>query len=382
MAASQGVPILIATPGYPTQALQPTAFGETPSWMPPLPAATKVSLRVRLTNTTSHPIALFLQSKPVYYLDKGHPQSLPASTRPLRLKPNGETALTIFLTLPPVPHNALLRWNLQAVRGRQLLAKTERFYVLVPEGTEGTQAVFEGWDRTTQGNWLSHYGRQAFLIPLRDGAASFAEPPITIRRGTGFEKWHVSAVGDDAADSEFSAFLFTKQLDVDDPRVPLGDKGLTARAPIAFAAAKVLQQVSNKPNLYKFAELPLYFRVDAPDAHPHLLSLYFLDYSHLGWKYEVDLYDLYGHPLASKKLENFGDGIYLRFRFTGRLIVRVKALDPRDPITVCGLFVDPTSSDGLLWQTSSTAFHKNMGIRPLPSGGGGMPICIRQTSKK
>ncbi|HLH80765.1 MAG TPA: hypothetical protein VKV29_10850 [Chthonomonas sp.] len=345
----------LSVPTYPAEALKPNAFGESPRWMPTLPAAALVHLPVAVTNASSHTVTLFLRSEPLYFLKKGAPHKLAIATRPLILKPHAQRTLTFTLKLPPMPHNALLQWNVLALQGQQRLSFLQRLYVIVPEGTEGTQAVYEGRDDTTQGDWLGHYGKQGFLIPLRDGTASFFLPTVTVQRGTGFEHWRPSAIGNDVLESEFVSFAFTKQPKVEDKRVLWGANGLTERAPVAFAAAKILVPVPHQLNVYHFKMLPLFLRVNTTDAQPHRLSLYFLDYARLGWSYEVDVYDIQGHPLASQVVDNFGNGAYLRFRFTGSVIVQIRALNSKDPITVCGVFVDPASGKGLLWQPASAA---------------------------
>ncbi|WP_075163013.1 hypothetical protein [Chthonomonas calidirosea] len=345
----------LSVPTYPAEALKPNAFGESPRWMPTLPAATLVHLPVAVTNPSNRTLTLFVRSAPLYFLTKNAPHKIAVATKPLLLKPHAQRTLTFALRLPPMPHNALLQWNVLALQGQQRLASLQRLYVIVPEGTEGAQAVYEGRDETTQGNWLGHYGKQGFLIPLRDGTASFFLPTITVQRGTGFERWRPSAVGNDVLESEFVNFAFVKQPTVEDKRVLLGANGLTERAPVAFAAAKVLVPVPHQLNVYRYKMLPLFLRVNTTDAQAHRLSLYFLDYARLGWSYEVDIYDIQGHPLASQVVDNFGNGAYLRFRFTGSVIVQIRAIHSKDPITVCGVFIDPASGKGLLWQPASTA---------------------------
>ena len=127
-------------------------------------------------------------------------------------------------------------------------------------------------------------------------------------------------------------YRWDKSDSVDDPRLTTRGPGMQERPPMAF-----------RGNMGE-----LFMRVDAKDSQPHRLSLYLLDYKRYGESFDIDILDLQGNRLDTRRVADFGDGAYLRYRFTGSVIVRIVMLPlPHPPPNIAplepalsGLFVD------------------------------------------
>lgn len=307
--------------------------GEWPGLLPTLPSGQTVTRQLVLFNDEFTGSQLKLDVAPVLRPKSDTRLPLPIITRKVSLAPGAHTTLALDLPVPAVKVNTTLEITLRVSKGGQELFRETLPFVIVPEGAAGTQAQFEGRDDTTQGNWVGHYGAQAFLVPIRQGYAAHALPSIFMQRGTGFET-RANSPFDERLEQQNALLNLETAESVDDPRVALHGPGLTDRSPTAFTTE---------------GGQPLMMRVNTSDGQPHLLSLYLLDYPRKGQAMDVDIFDLQGHRLDTRRVDSYGNGAYLRYRFTGSIIVRMTPLTSDAP-TLSGFFIDPAPGAGLLWQ--------------------------------
>ncbi len=163
-------------------------------------------------------------------------------------------------------------------------------------------------DTQTQGNWLGVYGKQAFYVPLPDGASVFAVPGLSLSR------------------AELDFRVFGKGEALPDPRLPLSAPGSTLRYPHAFSS---------------MMGSPAVFFVKTNDERKRVLSLYLLDFSRRKEELQVQILDSTGYLLSETTVSALESGRYLRYRFSGDLTLLVKSLKFEFSPTVWGLFLDP-----------------------------------------
>ena len=176
----------------------------------------------------------------------------------------------------------------------------------IPEAVLTTLQLLER-DTKTQGNWLGVYGKEAFFVSIPDGSSFYAIPEISLSRNTiGYR-------------------IYGKGEPLDDPRLMLSAPGSTLRYPHAFTEL----------------EEALIFRVKSTDTKPHLFSLYFLDYPRRKDKLKLRFYDGNAYYLGKTEVTDFGEGVYVRGRFTGELVIEILNSDPLKEPTAWGMFVDP-----------------------------------------
>jgi hypothetical protein len=202
-------------------------------------------------------------------------------------------------------------------------------YTLVPP--DGTRARFEGRDDRTQGNWVGVYGSQAYAVPIHLGRSSSQLDFVRILRGRGTERTDFDPAQEMAGSVEEQEALTALDVgdSVADPRVPLHMPGSTKRDPVAFMALGA----------------PLFMRVITTDRRPHLLSLYLLDYRRKALAMDVDILDMEGHRLDTRRIDDYGNGAFVRYRFTGAVIAQLTPLYEGNP-TLSAAFVDAASEGG------------------------------------
>lgn len=294
--------------------------------LPPLPAGQTVARRFVVYNDTSRGNRLQITLTPTLHLSPDEKRKLPPAVTTLTVPPGGRQPFTATIRVPQVPHNSGLELVLTLHKAGRERFRDSLFFVVVPPGKAGTTVTFEGRDDRTQGNWVGVYGTLAFMVPVRLGRSVYQTPGVTLRRGSGLERRVDAPIEDDYARQQMMLNLENSET-TDDPRVALRGPGLTERSPAAFTTDGV----------------PMLIRVDTSDGNPRRLSLYFLDYRRQGRAQEVSVYDLQGHRLDTRRVSGYQNGAYLRYRFTGAVVVRIVALDAQPP-TLSGVFVDPIES--------------------------------------
>jgi hypothetical protein len=340
-------PVAAYDPDYDNDHIADNAGSFWPSRLTALPAGQTVTRRYIVFNDEFSGKTLRVRIQPALYAKRDQATQLPAIIRAVTVPPGGHTTFAVSFSLPPVTVNTLLTLTAHVSKDDEERFMEANSFLAVPPGVAGAQAKFIDRDDQTLGNWPGIYGKQAFFVPIRTGIASFCDIGFSIRRGTGFEITKDSPV-DELAHLQGAFDILDKASTVNDARVPLGGNGLTTRDPIVFTVEPG-SYVDPKKSTLHLVSPPLILRVDTPDGKPHRLSLYCLDYKREGRAMSVDLYDLQGHPLESRRLSDFGNGTYMRFRITGSVMVLVTSLDKERP-ALSGAFLDPDTGEGLLWQ--------------------------------
>lgn len=91
----------------------------------------------------------------------------------------------------------------------------------------------------------------------------------------------------------------------------------------------------------------MFLRVTTTDRREHRLSLYLVDFQRENRAVDVDIFDTQFHRLDTRRVDRYGEGAYLRYRFAGSVIVRIRSLSAEMPL-LSGIFVDPAPESGLL----------------------------------
>ena len=176
----------------------------------------------------------------------------------------------------------------------------------IPEAVLTTLELLER-DTKTQGNWFGVYGKEAFFVSIPDGSSNFALPGISVSRNSDGIR------------------PYSKEKTLTDPRLLSSSPGSSLRSPHAF---------SNRTG-------SLIFRVKSTDSNPHVFSLYLLDFYRRKEKYTLRFYDDNAFFLGKEKVANFEEGVYLKGRFTGVLLIEFLNSDSLKEANAWGLFVDP-----------------------------------------
>jgi hypothetical protein len=311
--------------------------GEWPAILPMLPAGKTVTRQLIVFNDEFAGQTLQVRAQPVlrpdikapYALDK----PLPPITRTISVPPGGHALVPLDLNVPQVARNTELSVTLSVWKENRKRYEEELRFVIVPEGRGGTTVRYEGRDDRTQGNWVTAsgqriYGMDAFLIPVPLGRSGFQMPEIMIQRGTGFDQTNPARSPTEGWTVQGDLMIYERPPRVTDPRVALHGPGMIEREAIAFLAD---------------AE-PIRMRVDTTDGKPRLLSLYLLDYRRTKEAADVTIFDQYGHRLDSRRVTDYENGAYLRYRFTGSVLIQITSLT-NSPATLSGIFVDPLPGD-------------------------------------
>lgn len=340
-----GLEIQAADKGVPN--IPPSNWAGQP--VPCLPAGIKVTRSFLIGNKDAKPAVIQLTLKTLWFLNPNKSNALPLQNSGFTIAGNSSLTIPFQITTPPVPFNGLMEILLDArVNGHPLPGMSWN-YILVPQGLKGTQALFEGADSNTEGDWRGIYGEEGFFLPVHQGTAAFLPPNLHVTRGTGMEQSEDTPLENPQEKQMGFAWLDTR-FSVQDKRVPLGGNGLTERNPIAFTAEPA-SELDEKTGIHHIIMIPLFMRIDALDGDPHRLSLYFLDYLRRGLRCQVDVYDVQGHLLDSRRLANYQEGIYLKYKFTGSIIVQIQSLNPTHRPLLSALFLDKASGKGLLWHS-------------------------------
>ena len=346
--------------------------GYYPARMPMLPAAKTTRRQIAVFNDDMIGSELELKVTPTLQFDSGGADTgadikkqrrLPTISRKLVLAPGEHTTVLVDIPVPEVKANTVLELGLRVSKGglknglmtgvtdseaTNLVGRfEEKVYFVIMPPINGAQARYLRRDDTTHGNWRGVYGMQGFLVPIfgesgSAGRAIFQLPTIDIQRGTGIEseeptlsahptpqeirdlaKWREQKRENAERQGAMLELADNKVRKVDDPRVPLGGGDLSERHPIAFASGST----------------PLVTSIRTTDGQPHVLSLYLLDYSRRGQAMDIFVFDLQGHPLDTRRIDNYGEGCYVRYEFTGSLFISLHSLTDEGPL-LNGVFVD------------------------------------------
>ncbi len=326
-----------------------------PGEMASVPAGTLLTRNIMATNNIGNQevVSIIIKSR-----IQGSPadQWKPVLIKKLILEPYSHISVLIHIKTPAVAVNTAYHLLLSMYKTKELVAKDTDNLLLVPQGTEGSQAILDGTDEKIQGDWKGKYGKEAFSIPILNGNAYYAISSLSIKRGTGNFTIADTPLIQYAKDE--IAFRIWDPKPVTDKRVLLGGNGLTTRDPVAFSA-KPLVVPSSTGGQDSLVAIPLTFHITSTDGLPHLLSFYLLDYKSEGFKEQVTIYDNEGHKLTEYKSGPLDQGEYVSFRFTGNVVAVIKRIhapmNSTDVPLCSGIFIDPSNGDGMLWQKAGEA---------------------------
>lgn len=298
--------------------------GEWPALLPTLPGGKTATRTLVVLNDEFSGQTLQVRGKPVLYGDRR--TSLPDIVRAVSVPLGGRLTLALPLPLPTVPKNTRLTLDLIVQKnGVERYRETIGFVVLPANGT-ASQVTYEGRDDTTSGDWGGKYGKQGFMVPVPQGIATY-QPPQGLRllRGTGLGREDNTPFNPAFEDQQELEMLEPLTIP-NDPRLAVRGPGLNERALVVFVGQ----------------QKPLYVRVDATDGKPHRLSFYLVDFQRTGQAIDVDIFDLSGNRLETRRVTDFGNGAYLRYRFTGSVVACLTSLTNENP-RLFGMFVDPAN---------------------------------------
>jgi len=173
-----------------------------------------------------------------------------------------------------------------------------------------------GEDRRTQGNWGGVHGRDGYVLPDYDGDGKDVRV---------LPSYVTSVVLERCAHRVWAA-------GVDDIRAPARDPGNQGPR----TAAAIYTQDPEPTYQTMFADIA------AQNGRDYTLALYFLDWDGLGRSVGVQIID----PVSLKQLapvqvvRNYRDGLYLSYRCTGPVRVRVDTIT-KPNATLSGIFFSP-----------------------------------------
>jgi hypothetical protein len=313
-----------------------------------LPAGVKVQRTLQVLNNSAERRVLRLTVRPRLSTAPGKVVTLKPVEITSVSEPHHTSQVLLRLVTPPVPHNSYYSLTLTLHQGKTLCFKSTESFILVPQGVAGTQVQFAGLDTATKGNWLHVYGRQAFYLPVQHGTAAMNMEGITLSRGSGHEKYGDSPLGNlQSVQIAQKAWAYKA---VTDTRVPFAGGGLTQRNAVAFSTEQVPETNIVTHKLFMF-NVPLVLRATTSDDKAHLLSLYLLDFKRLGLKERVDVYDVQGQLLDTRQVPPFGNGLYMRYRLKGSVVVVITPETVHSPVC-SAMFIDPASGEGFLWSSN------------------------------
>lgn len=318
--------------------------------LPLLPAGRPTLRRLTLLNREAASGPLQVRVEPALFYVSGASKPLPVLSQTIYLAKGGRKILSFSVPTPNVPKNTLLVLTLRVRRAAQGRFMTRIAFVLTPLGAGGTQAVFIGRDDKTQGNWRTVYGREGFYLPIQNGTATFAAQNIRFYRGSG----QAPIIPDNPLKEPLQEYqlaldFYDKARFVDDPRVPLGGNGLTTRDTVAFATrAGFVRDRNPKIRQSHAVQTPLIMRIETTDGASHQLSLYCLDYHRQHHVLQISLYDQQWHLLDYRQVTRYEEGAYMKYRIVGSVMAIFTTPDITVNPSLQAVFVDPTTSEGLL----------------------------------
>lgn len=250
-------------------------------------------------------------------------QTLPLASfvHTLTVPLGGHIGCPVTVKAPASADNTALEMQIIVRKGGKERFRERTFFLV--QGTHGTRLRFTGRDDKTQGNWQGSYGQQAFLLPMRGGVAQSTEAGISIQRGTGFDTVSADELHSDRNEDPNAMYEWDRTPILNDARLPPTGKGLTERHAIAFQGSQGMA-----------------IRVDGKDGKAHRLSLYLLDFARTGLALDIDAFDLQGHPLDTRRIDNYGGGSYIHYNFTGSVVLILRSLIPEQNPLLTGIFID------------------------------------------
>ena len=294
--------------------------------LPPLPAALPARRKITLLLSGPPVAALEIRAKSSLLRLGEKPKALKPFSQRVAVGPGRLQIFDLTLPVPDATENVTIEYVFTARRSGIALGKLTEVFVLVAGGKNGTQAEFAGRDDKTRGDWLGVYGKEAFMVDIVGGRSVFQIPGVYLQRGLPPDKNPQRySVFDTRAEDDTLSVRFAAGDSLDDPRLPQRGPGqANKRPPVAFIAERG----------------PLVFAAETNDGRPHVLSLYLLDFARRGQTMQIDVYDLQRHHLDSRQIDNFGEGTYARYRFTGKIALFLTSLTPGAFPTVHALFAD------------------------------------------
>lgn len=324
--AKKGV-IGIFDPDYHNGTMPAKGRADKHDRLPTLPAGRTVNRTFVVHNDSTAGQQLTVRIEPVLRTGVRTSRKLTPIVRPVTVPKGGKISLSLPLRVPAVKENSGLELALILQKQNRERFRDSIIFVAVPAGKGGTTVTYQGRDDKTQGDWYGVYGKEAFLVPIKLGRSAYQIPGVNVIRGSGMERKKVDNPFDDEYTIQQQMLNLENTETTEDKRIAQSGPGLKERSPAAFLTSGI----------------PLLIRADTSDGLPHRLSLYLLDYKREKLTAEIAVYDLQGHRLDTQRVTNYGEGVYLRYQFTGAVVVRI-AVVGRDTHTLSGVFVDPASA--------------------------------------
>ena len=304
--------------------------GEWPARIPTVPGGSTVSRRLEVFNDDLSGNEVKLVFFPALRISQSNVEPLPETTLNLHIAPGGHLSVTVPLPAPPVARCTPLEATITLWKGGQERYRETLLYVVNPNATGKAIVDFVGSDTTTLGEWVDSsgnriYGQQAFLLPHLGGRIGYQEPAIFLARASAIIP-SSDKQGNYLDNNSDAMVVWDRKTSTDDKRVPWSGVDKSAREPVAFSGH----------------DHRLLFRIECSDTAPHQVSLYLMDYKREGMPVDIDVYDIEGHRLDSRKVDgNLIDaGVYEKYRITGSIYIVLESLTTTEPV-VSGLFVDP-----------------------------------------
>ena len=281
----------------------------------------------RLTGPDALSAPLVVRVTPIIYITGAKPKTLALFEKTLLPFVKARENFTIDFPIPNFNTNVTVEYTLSVRQNKAPLCSLKERFVVIAEGKTGTRLEWLGRDDKTQGDWLGVYGKEAFFVATTGGRSVYQSPSIALDRGLGDAGADKSRTALDSRNAEESEpLIYGRGASLPDKRLLQRGPGQSdKRPPVAFSAQRT----------------PLIFRVEARDGLPHTLSLYVLDFRRVGQVMQADVYDFQRHHLDTRRIENFGEGAYLRYRFSGKIVVVLTSVTPNLPPAAHALFVDP-----------------------------------------
>ncbi len=272
---------------------------------------------------------------PVLRISGTEVQPLPEISSKLHIAPGLHKRLTIMLPAPLVALNTSMEVLVTVYKGSVQKFSETHTYIVQASKPDGSNGKFDGLDTTTRGNWVDAdgsriYGKEAFLLPTPGGRTTFQMPDLYLSRAVKMEiEGHNEGSG--PVGSADGMVRWDRVSGVTDPRLPWSRPDRSDRTSYAFQSTGLEQ----------------YFRADCRDGKEHILSLYLLNYLGYTAPVDIELYDLRGNRILSRKIDGDAqdNGVYVRFRITGAVYISIKPITSLET-TVSGVFLDPIPSGG------------------------------------
>ena len=212
--------------------------------------------------------------------------------------------------------DVLPQWQTAVLSGGRLnLLKAAQELAPPPPPPGGTTGAFIGTDATTQGDWFLRYGVDGYNI-------NPGSPPV-------------QGLINLPAYAQFA--------------VP-GANSITWALPTPDVRALQLPDGSGRIASAWLGNT-ITFAINFTDSQPHDVAFYALDWDDIGRAERFDIINaINGQVLATHSISGFRNGVYVVFRLSGNVLIRVTSTStvPNTPAVVSGIFFGGPVTSGIL----------------------------------